>query len=735
LSLICILRLHPFFLILRLHRNNKGTPAKDIATAFHVGLKQFRAASWAKLPPLWYINRLAYQGLPSEKERASHKKHGNHSNLSSSLLSLNGPYDYVWYIDSDAVISPFARHRTIPEIFQLWNENPTSFLLPYGSQNLTETSILFFNNFPWRDDIPCAGSFLFKPTIYMDAIFREWWDYNLMSKNFKHFHEQDALWHMIEAEKDRKNTGKPPFLINSKTFAIATEHQFPSAWKRYEDLWLVHIASYNYALRMPILYQFLHIIGKDSNEAFYLAISHLQQYHILFLKPLTICEEMETVSSLPVAITTTATSSSSTVNPSTTVSPVSLKLLEGRERITDFPLHNTLTEKESFYETHVTSTTLPTIPLSELYEGRIIRRKGEFWIVNQGKKLGFMNWQSFLDYQINIEWAHHLKPVELSQIPSSERLINSSATSSSLEKQRLLKYYQPLTTMITAKKRSKGGEGAATAGEGRNHSSLVTIIQNEGYSSYLYYPLSASSASTATPVSSVKPVARVVFYIISHNNETELLVQQYLQSCCLPVSSLSSSASASSTTSVVSPSSSLVDSSDSSSSSSSSSSSNSLVLQDDFHWIISQQITSSVFFESIIYQTIFSQQQSIWEKKEYVITATYKTLTKSLHYNSYSQSLSSVLSLLTIAVEEGYDVIPFLRSGSGELFFLLLVVDVLYFFFSLVAFACFWSVRFFFSFVVLGIFLVSLFLIPLFPCCLSLLRYDVLLFLLAWKRF
>ena len=27
---------------------------KDVATAYHVGLKQFRAASWAKLPALWY---------------------------------------------------------------------------------------------------------------------------------------------------------------------------------------------------------------------------------------------------------------------------------------------------------------------------------------------------------------------------------------------------------------------------------------------------------------------------------------------------------------------------------------------------------------------------------------------------------------------------------------------------------------------------------------------------------
>lgn len=29
--------------------------AKDAATAFHVGLMQFRAASWAKLPALWHV--------------------------------------------------------------------------------------------------------------------------------------------------------------------------------------------------------------------------------------------------------------------------------------------------------------------------------------------------------------------------------------------------------------------------------------------------------------------------------------------------------------------------------------------------------------------------------------------------------------------------------------------------------------------------------------------------------
>ena len=33
--------------------------AKDVASALHVGLKQFRAASWAKLPPLWYLTAIS----------------------------------------------------------------------------------------------------------------------------------------------------------------------------------------------------------------------------------------------------------------------------------------------------------------------------------------------------------------------------------------------------------------------------------------------------------------------------------------------------------------------------------------------------------------------------------------------------------------------------------------------------------------------------------------------------
>jgi hypothetical protein len=239
--------------------------------------------------------------------------------------------------------------------------------------------------------MPCAGSFIFRPRL-AEPILREWWDFDLPSKNFKHFHEQDALWHMIESEPltsvtsvvgstiplssqvqgvttltttpdsssatpeasleykvivthttntaaysseatttsgstSEPHTTPPPdssspstivtettntiaysntqsssdstattvttvtpisstitnrkhklrnrrlssedmgsspgrrfnFKMNSSTYTIVTERQFPSAWKRYEELWLCHVASYNYLVRMPILYHFLQV--------------------------------------------------------------------------------------------------------------------------------------------------------------------------------------------------------------------------------------------------------------------------------------------------------------------------------------------------------------------------------------------------------------------------------------------------------------------------------------------
>lgn len=88
-------------------------------------------------------------------------------------------------------------------------------------------------------------------------------------------------------------------------------------------------------------------------------------------------------------------------------------------------------------------------------------------------------------------------------------------------------------------------------------------------------------------------------------------------------------------------------------------------------WIQPVRINSSVFFESVIYRDVFPPYQKEWEDLDYVITATYKTVAKQLHYNKYTQSLDLIQDSLRIAKEGDFDIVPFLRSGSGTMSFCL----------------------------------------------------------------
>jgi hypothetical protein len=247
------------------------TLTKDMATAFHVGLHQFRAASWAKLPGIWHI-----------------------------VDTLGKNYERIFYIDSDAVISPLHMNRSLDDAMNSWVNNTIR-----GNQNPWQSNFIFFYNHPWRDDMPCAGTFIFKvkegePTL------REWWDFNLSSKNFYHFHEQDALWHMISNPSYN-------FKMSDQTITIVNEKQFPSPWIRYEDLWLCHISAYNYMLRSPILYHFLVHIGVNSNEIFKEKLSKIKSVKVNMLN---VTEKMEQISS------------------------------QDPNRITRFPLHDLATQRQ-----------------------------------------------------------------------------------------------------------------------------------------------------------------------------------------------------------------------------------------------------------------------------------------------------------------------------------------------------------------------------------------------------
>jgi hypothetical protein len=70
------------------------------------------------------------------------------SKLLSTTLALQMDYDYVVYIDSDCIFKDF-------------NHSIENFIQSYSNKD-----IIFFNNKPWGDNMPCSGFYICKVNEY-----------------------------------------------------------------------------------------------------------------------------------------------------------------------------------------------------------------------------------------------------------------------------------------------------------------------------------------------------------------------------------------------------------------------------------------------------------------------------------------------------------------------------------------------------------------------------------------
>lgn len=107
-------------------------------------------------------------------------RHASWSKLLSTVLALQLDYDYVVYIDSDC-------------IFKEFNQTLEDYVKPY-----LEKDIIFLNNKPWGDTMPCAGFYICKVNEYTKRFLHDWYDVNIPQKNTQHAWEQDALWEIYE---------------------------------------------------------------------------------------------------------------------------------------------------------------------------------------------------------------------------------------------------------------------------------------------------------------------------------------------------------------------------------------------------------------------------------------------------------------------------------------------------------------------------------------------------------
>ena len=142
--------------------------------------------------------------------------------------------------------------------------------------------------------------------------------------------------------------------------------------QRYEDLWLCHVASYNYLLRLPILTRFLHVINAETDSKFGAIVSEIAKNHFLKLKLLAPSIKMEMRS----------------------------KMDKNRLPPHFYPLHDEKTQS-AFYDAHVTSSGQAAIPPALLHEGRLIRRWynwwwNEYWINIQTKEYVKANFAFFI---------------------------------------------------------------------------------------------------------------------------------------------------------------------------------------------------------------------------------------------------------------------------------------------------------------------------------------------------
>lgn len=104
------------------------------------------------------------------------ERHASWSKLLSTTKVLEESYDYVVYIDSDC-------------IFRNFSISLETFITPYANKDM-----IFLNNKPWGDNLPCAGFYVCKVGDRVREVVRRWYGTSLPAKNKQHAWEQDVLW-------------------------------------------------------------------------------------------------------------------------------------------------------------------------------------------------------------------------------------------------------------------------------------------------------------------------------------------------------------------------------------------------------------------------------------------------------------------------------------------------------------------------------------------------------------
>jgi len=247
---------------------------------------------------------------------------------------------------------------------------------------------------------------------------------------------------------------------------------------------------------MPILYQLLKVIGLDIPHRYSEAIQEIKQKHLLQINLLEPSIAMETVSS----------------HQST------------YHRVVEFPTHNPSTEL-TWYDTHVTSKKESPLLPSKLYEGRLIRKKGEFWVVVNGTKRGFDSYDTFLQLGFYNELGFNLYASEIDKIPTGSTISKTDIKMVGTE-QSIIKNYELLAYLKAArnKRSSTLGIPAESMESIRERQAKRLRMRNVTRSSYNKDKCERNE-TLETIVHTNGSLS--ILYLISHDNSSEHLAKKF----------------------------------------------------------------------------------------------------------------------------------------------------------------------------------------------------------------
>ena len=89
--------------------------------------------------------------------------------------------------------------------------------------------------------------------------------------------------------------------------------------------------------------------------------------------------------------------------------------------LASFPVYP-ISNESAWWGQHVSSDGVERPPIAEQFEGRLVTRKGEFWVVLNGTRRGFPSYEAFLKMGFENDMAFPLTLAQVRAVPEGERL-------------------------------------------------------------------------------------------------------------------------------------------------------------------------------------------------------------------------------------------------------------------------------------------------------------------------